>query len=96
MPLNTLAAAIRACTAVGCLHLGPDAMHQAAKRPGDNAELLCPGQPWSDIRRIGNLCGMLTTISIAMLIWKVFEDDLPPLKATVSAALQRLLGADQT
>ena len=68
---------------------------EAAKRLGDDAELLCPGQPWRDIRGIGNHLRHAYDNLDAMLIWKIFQDDLPTLKVAVLAALERLLRSDQ-
>lgn len=68
---------------------------EAAKRLGPRAEELCPGFPWRDIRGIGNhLRHAYDTLDFA-LIWKVYQDDLPPLKAAVTAALKRLLDASE-
>ena len=67
---------------------------EAAKRLGDDAERLCPGQPWRDIRGIGNHLRHAYDNLDAVLIWKVFQEHLPPLKAAVSAAL-RLLETEQ-
>ena len=62
---------------------------EAAKRLGPRAEELCPGFPWRDIRGIGNrLCHAYDMLDLA-LIWKVYQDDLPPLKIGVQAALER-------
>lgn len=63
---------------------------EAAKRLGPRAELLCPGFPWRDIRGIGNRLRHAYDILDFALIWKVYQDDLPPLKASVAAALERL------
>jgi uncharacterized protein with HEPN domain len=63
---------------------------EAAKRLGDDAERLCPGQPWRDIRGIGNHLRHAYDSLDAMLIWKVYQDDLPSLKAAVSNALHSI------
>ena len=63
---------------------------EAAKRLGNEAEALCPGQPWRDIRGIGNHLRHAYDSLDAMLIWKVYQDDLPSLKTAVSGALLRL------
>lgn len=59
---------------------------EAAKRLGPRAERLCPGAPWRDIRGIGNPYDNLDS----MMIWKVYQDDLPALQAAATAALARL------
>lgn len=63
---------------------------EAAKRLGPKAEELCPGFPWRDIRGIGNRLRHAYDMLDFALIWKVYQDDLPPLKAAVSYALARL------
>ena len=63
---------------------------EAAKRLGHDAEKLCPGQPWRDIRGIGNHLRHAYDTLDAMLIWKVYQDDLPSLKAAVLNALQKM------
>jgi uncharacterized protein with HEPN domain len=67
---------------------------EAAKRLGSQAEVLCPGQPWRDIRGIGNHLRHAYDDLDAMLIWKVYQDDLPSLKIAVSDALHRILGPE--
>jgi len=63
---------------------------EAANRLGPQAQNLCPGPPWRDIRGIGNrLRHAYDNLDFAM-IWKVYQDDLPPLKAAVRAALERM------
>jgi uncharacterized protein with HEPN domain len=66
---------------------------EAAKRLGGQADVLCPGQPWRDIRGIGNHLRHAYDGLDAMLIWKVYQDDLPSLKASVSEALDRIHGS---
>lgn len=63
---------------------------EAAKRLGERAPELCPGVPWRDIRGIGNRLRHAYDNLDSMLIWKVYQDDLPVLKAAVKAALARL------
>jgi uncharacterized protein with HEPN domain len=63
---------------------------EAAKRLGPRAEELCPGLPWRDIRGMGNRLRHAYDMLDFALIWKVYQDDLPPLKASVAAALVRL------
>jgi len=63
---------------------------EAAIRLGDDAERLCPGLPWSDIRGIGNwLRHRYDRVDVETL-WNTVVDDLPPLKASVAVALARL------
>src|SRR5579872_4627417 len=56
---------------------------EAAKRLGPRAEELCPGFPWRDIRDIGNRLRHAYDMLDFALIWKVYQDDLPPLRAGV-------------
>lgn len=63
---------------------------EAAKRLGPKAEELCPGFPWRDIRGIGNRLRHAYDMLDFALIWKVYRDDLPPLKVGVARALERL------
>jgi uncharacterized protein with HEPN domain len=70
-------------------HIGD--ISEAAIRPGPKADEFCPGVPWRDIRGIGNRLRRAYDMLDFALIWKVYQDDLPPLKAGVAAALKRLV-----
>jgi uncharacterized protein with HEPN domain len=60
---------------------------EAAVRLGEQAEALCPGLPWRDIRGIGNwLRHQYDRVDIET-IWNTLTRDLPPLKAAVHHAL---------
>ena len=62
---------------------------EAAARLGGQAETLCPGQPWRNIRGLGNwLRHQYDRIDIEA-IWRTIEKDLPSLKASVTQALSR-------
>lgn len=62
---------------------------EAAIRLKDEAELLCPGVPWRDIRGIGNwLRHQYDRIDLET-IWNTIQDDLPPLKLAVEKALEQ-------
>jgi uncharacterized protein with HEPN domain len=63
---------------------------EAAIRLGDHAATLCPGVPWPHIRGIGNALRHGYDRVDLESIWSTVTDDLPPLKAAVSGALQRL------
>ncbi|MGH7182381.1 MAG: HepT-like ribonuclease domain-containing protein, partial [Nitrospiraceae bacterium] len=52
---------------------------EAAVRLGDEAERLCPGQPWRDIRGIGNQLRYGYERVDLETIWHTVRDDLPPL-----------------
>jgi uncharacterized protein with HEPN domain len=60
---------------------------EAAIRLKDNAETLCPGVSWRDIRGIGNWLRHQYDRVEVETIWNTIQDDLPPLKAAVEKAL---------
>ena len=60
---------------------------EAAIRLGREAEILCPGPPWSDIRGIGNWLRHQYDAVELPVVWKTVRDDLPPLKAAVLRTL---------
>ena len=60
---------------------------EAAVRLGDDAERLCPGQPWRNIRGIGNWLRHQYDRVDVKTVWHTIEDDLPGLKAAVQPAL---------
>ena len=61
---------------------------EAAVRLGAQAEKLCPGLPWHNIRGIGNwLRHQYDRVDIETL-WNTVADDLPPLKVAVHRALE--------
>jgi len=60
---------------------------EAAIRLKGDAEVLCPGVPWRDIRGSGNwLRHQYDSIDLET-IWNTIHDDLPPLKAAVMKVL---------
>jgi uncharacterized protein with HEPN domain len=62
---------------------------EAEVRLGDDAEHLCPGPPWRNIRGIGNwLRHHYDRVELDTL-WKTIKDDLPALKTSVQQALGR-------
>jgi len=61
---------------------------EAAIRLGDQAETLCPGPPWRDIRGIGNWLRHQYDHVDVDSIWRTVMDDLPPLEAAFMRALQ--------
>jgi len=60
---------------------------EAAVRLGEDAEFLCPGLPWRDIRGIGNWLRHQYDRINPDAVWITIADDLPPLKAAVEKAL---------
>jgi uncharacterized protein with HEPN domain len=61
---------------------------EAAIRLGEEAEALCPGIPWRDIRGIGNWLRHQYDRVECQTVWNTVADDLPPLKASVKNALR--------
>jgi uncharacterized protein with HEPN domain len=63
---------------------------EAAFRLGDQAALLMPGQPWGEIRGMGNrLRHGYDRVSFPV-IWHAVRDELPSLQADVRRALARV------
>jgi uncharacterized protein with HEPN domain len=61
-----------------------------SKKLSGLAEELCPTVPWPQLRAMGNLLRHeYDRIDIGR-VWLTIEDDLPPLKAAVGAALKQL------
>jgi uncharacterized protein with HEPN domain len=56
---------------------------EAATRLGKEGEQRIPGQPWRDIRGIGNQLRHAYERIDLSTIWNTVTDDLPPLKAAV-------------
>jgi uncharacterized protein with HEPN domain len=63
---------------------------EAAIRLGDDAERLCPGAPWRDIRGIGNWLRHQYDRVDLETIWTTVERDLVALKPQVRRALEVL------
>ena len=62
---------------------------EAATRLGDNAAESVPGQPWADIRGIGNWLRHAYDRVDTETIWLTVRRDLPPLRMAVTEALER-------
>jgi uncharacterized protein with HEPN domain len=60
---------------------------EAATRLGEDAERLCPGSPWHNIRGIGNWLGHRYDRVDVETVWNTVIDDLPPFKSGVLRAL---------
>ncbi|WP_162536864.1 HepT-like ribonuclease domain-containing protein [Granulicella sp. WH15] len=65
-------------------------MTEAARRLGDDAELLCPGPDWRAIRDLGNVLRHAYHSIDDGIIWDAIHDQLPALEATVAQALAAL------
>jgi uncharacterized protein with HEPN domain len=63
---------------------------EAARRLGDDAERLCPGQPWAEIRGIGNWLRHGYDRIDPRVIWNTVQQDLQPLRRAAIIALDRL------
>jgi len=61
---------------------------EAASRLGDQADVLCPGLPWRNIRGIGNWLRHQYDHVDVDSIWRTVTDDLPPLESAVLGALK--------
>ena len=61
---------------------------EAAIRLADDAERLCPGFPWRDIRGIGNQLRHAYERIDLQSIWTTVKDDLPALRAGIEDALR--------
>lgn len=65
---------------------------EATVRLGDQAEALMPGQPWSDIRGMGNqLRHAYDRVDVGIL-WRTATNRLPELAAAARQALAQLEG----
>lgn len=62
---------------------------EAATRLGEQADVLCPGLPWRNIRGIGNWLRHQYEHVDPETIWRTVVDDLPPLHASVQRVLSR-------
>ncbi len=63
---------------------------EAAIRLGPEAETICPGPDWRDIRGIGNKLRHDYDGLNDELIWQTVQNDLLPLRTAVEKALQSL------
>lgn len=62
---------------------------EAASKLAGSVESAIPGQPWSEIRAVGNVLRHEYDSVNPILIWRIISEDLPPLKATIQSALDR-------
>jgi uncharacterized protein with HEPN domain len=62
-------------------------LSEAAIRLKDEAEVLCPGVPWRDIRGIGNWLRHQYDRVEVETVWNTIQDDFPSLKAAVERVL---------
>ncbi|HEU0154616.1 MAG TPA: HepT-like ribonuclease domain-containing protein [Stellaceae bacterium] len=60
---------------------------EAARKLGDEAEILAPDQPWPAIRSVGNVLRHAYDDVDPDVIWQIVHDDLPRLRRSIEAAL---------
>ena len=63
-------------------------VNEAAIRLAGDAERLCPGLPWRDIRGIGNQLRHVYERIDLSTIWNTVVDDLPALRAAIEHVLK--------
>lgn len=73
---------------VRAVERGLQIVSEAAIRLGAEAERLCPGPPWNNIRGIGNWLRHQYEVVDVQTIWDTVRDDLSPLERSVMAALE--------
>lgn len=61
---------------------------EAAVRLGNDAERLCPGPPWRNIRGIGNWLRHQYDKVDVETVWNTVQNDLPQLRATIEEVLK--------
>lgn len=68
---------------------------EASKKLGPIAKTLCPDIPWPKLRALGNVLRHESERVEGFRIWYMVQDDLPPLKTAVQAALQKLVEGER-
>jgi uncharacterized protein with HEPN domain len=63
---------------------------EAARKLEGVVDEMARDQPWSDIRSLGNVIRHEYDSIDSSVIWKIIEDDLPPLRKAVETAMKRL------
>jgi uncharacterized protein with HEPN domain len=66
---------------------------EAATRLGDQAEALCPGLPWRNIRGIGNWLRHQYDRVDMQTVWNTVTDELPRLATGVRTTLEKQGGS---
>ena len=69
---------------------------EAASKLGDLAPALVPGQPWQEIRALGNRLRHEYDAIREDRLWDIVQIDLPPLCAACEDALRRLREAPRS
>lgn len=65
---------------------------EAASRLGELADELMPGQPWHQVRALGNRLRHEYDRIQTHRLWEIIHDDLPRLRTACDGALRRLRG----
>lgn len=65
---------------------------EAVVKLGDDAAKFAPGQPWQQIRALGNRIRHEYDRLSAERIWEIVENDLPALRAACEQALENIRG----
>jgi uncharacterized protein with HEPN domain len=63
---------------------------EAARKLEGVVDSIASDQPWADIRSLGNVIRHEYDAVDPAVIWKIIEDDLPPLENAVQAAIKKL------
>jgi uncharacterized protein with HEPN domain len=63
---------------------------EAAGKLEDSADALVPGQPWSEIRAVGNVLRHEYDSVDLLIIWNIVSRDLDSLKGSIEAVLEKL------
>lgn len=64
-----------------------------AHRLGRQAPVICPGVDWRDIREMGNALRHDYDELLHEVLWNTIVNALPPLKAAVKTAMERIAKA---
>ena len=63
---------------------------EAARKLEGTVDEIVPDQPWADIRALGNVIRHEYDTIDSVVIWKIVENDLRPLRVAVEAAIKKL------
>ena len=63
---------------------------EAARKLEGFVDDIASDQPWSDIRSLGNVIRHEYDAVNSAAIWKIVEDDLPPLRRAVASAIKKM------
>ena len=69
---------------------------EAGHKLGEQAEELCPGIPWPEVRGLGNRLRHEYDLVDPVRLWRLIQRDLPVLRRAVSVALKELDGDGPT